>query len=176
MGFKEVVDLECESTIALGGINRKTGKANPTQVEGYFLGSKEVESRKSKTGKAKLHVLLTSKGKLGVWGKTDLDRKLNNVTAGVMVRLTQDGMVPTPNGDMYKYRVEIDEENKTEVGIQSSPAKYYDESEEEQSLDSDETASDEVEYTPARAPARAAEAPSAARQSAVREMLSSRKR
>src|SRR3954468_6708897 len=111
MGFREVQTLDAEVTIALGGRNKKTGKANPTSAEGYFLGSRQVDSKKSKNGKASIHFLQTAEGNLGVWGKTDLDRKLSAVTPGTMVRITQSGMVATPNGDMYKYKVEIDESN-----------------------------------------------------------------
>lgn len=125
MAFKEVVSLECENTTALGGINKKTGRANPTKAEGYFLGSKEVESKKSKNGKAKIHVLQTSDGNLGVWGKTDLDRKMLTVAAGAMIRITQNGKTPTPNGDMYKYKVEVDTENTIDVGGLSSPTAVY---------------------------------------------------
>lgn len=115
MGFTEVRTLDAENTTALGGRNKKTGKANPTGAEGYYLGTREVESKKSRDGKAKIHFLQTSKGNLGIWGKTDLDRKLGNVTPGTMVRITQNGTVPTPNGDMYKFKVEVDASNTIDV-------------------------------------------------------------
>ena len=49
MAFETVQDLSCDTVIQLGGTNRETGKANQAQIEGYFLGSKKIESRKSKT-------------------------------------------------------------------------------------------------------------------------------
>lgn len=181
MAFTEISSLNCETTTALGGRN-KEGKPNPTQVEGYFIGSKDVESRKSKTGKAKLHILLTAKGNVGIWGKTDLDRKMLNVTPGVMVRITQNGKVPTPNGEMYKFKVEVDSENTTEVAVQTSGS-----SEEEDSgysgnegfgeseVFEDELAADEVQYVAPRAPAKGtATAPDAARQAKVRALLASK--
>lgn len=115
MAFKEVTNLDADTTIALGGRNGKTGKANPTSVEGYYLGSKKVESRKAKTGFAQLHIIQTAKGNVGVWGKTDLDRKLGSVTPGTMIRASHVGMQATPNGEMYKYKVEVDSDNTIEV-------------------------------------------------------------
>lgn len=180
MAFTEITSLNCETTTALGGRD-KNGKANPTQVEGYYLGSKDVESRKSKTGKAKLHILLTSKGNLGVWGKTDLDRKMLNVTPGVMVRVTQNGKVPTPNGEMYKFKVEIDSENTMEVAVESpveaSGSEYSDsEGFGETEVFEDESPSDEVQYVAPKPPAKGtAASPDAARQAKVRAMLAASK-
>lgn len=120
MAFKEVQSLDAEITTALGGKNKKTGKANPTKAEGYYLGSRKVESKKAKSGFAYIHFLQTPNGNLGIWGKTDLDRKLTAVTPGSMVRVTQSGMASTPNGDMYKFKVEIDSDNTIEVTAQAS--------------------------------------------------------
>lgn len=122
MAFKEVQSLDADNTTALGGFNKKTGKKNPTNAEGYYLGTRQVDSPRSKSGKSALHFLQTPKGNLGVWGKTDLDRKLSNVPAGTMVRITQSGTVPTPNGDMYKFKVEVDPDNTIEVAAPESAA------------------------------------------------------
>jgi hypothetical protein len=120
MAFKEVNDLNPDTTISLGGVNKKTNKPNPKQVEGYYLGSRKVEDRKKKSGYSYIYVLQTPKGNLGVWGKTDLDRKMEAVTPGVMIRITQSGMAATPNGEMYKFKVEFDESNTIEVVSASS--------------------------------------------------------
>lgn len=176
MAFEEVTSLNCEVTTALGGVNRQTGKPNPTKAEGYYLGSKEVESRKSKNGKAKLHIFLTPNGNLGVWGKTDLDRKMASVTPGAMVRVTQNGKTPTPNGDMYKFKVEVDRENTMDVSgltdaapVQESAS--YDEGEESGLLE-DEQPSDEISTYRAPAPRQVASTPDAARQAKVKALLS----
>lgn len=119
MAFKKVLDLNADITVSLGGSNKKTGKKNPTEVEGFYLGSRKVDDKKKKSGYSYIHTLQTDKGNLGVWGKTDLDRKLITVTPGTMVRITHTGMVPTPNGDMYKFSVEHDEDNIIDVGALS---------------------------------------------------------
>lgn len=116
MGFKEVNSLDADVTVAIGGRNKKTNKENPTSAEGYYLGSKKVASAKSKTGFAYIHILQTPKGNLGVWGKADMDRKVTTVTPGTMIRITHTGMQATPNGDMYKFKIEQDDTNTIDVG------------------------------------------------------------
>ena len=115
MAFKELNDLNPDLTISLGGTNRKTGKANATQVEGYYMGSRTVPDNKKKSGISYIHVFQTSKGMLGVWGKTDMDRKVLAVTPGTMTRVTSTGTRPTPNGDMYVFKVEVDGDNTVQV-------------------------------------------------------------
>ncbi len=112
MGFREVSSLDADVTIALGKTNKATGKPYPKQAEGYFLGSREVENKR---GKSQLHFLQTPKGNVGIWGTTDLNRKLGQATVGNMVRITSTGTKPTPNGEMYTYKVEIDSDNSIEV-------------------------------------------------------------
>ena len=80
MAFKAVLDLNAEVTISLGGMNKKTGKANPKSVEGYYLGKKSIEDRKKKSGVSYIYILQTDKGNVGVWGKTDMDRKMHIVS------------------------------------------------------------------------------------------------
>lgn len=123
MAFQEVNDLSTDNTIALGGTNKQTGRPNPTKIEGYYLGKRQVDSKKSKTGKAYIYVFQTPKGNVGVWGKTDLDRKMESAVPGHMLRVTQSGMASTPNGEMYKYKVEFDATNTIEV--QSGPTNSY---------------------------------------------------
>ena len=115
MAFKTVTDLSADTTISLGGTNRKTGKKNPDSIEGYYLGSRQVEDKKKKSGVSYLYTFQTAKGNVAVWGKTDLDIKMRSVAVGTMVRASHVGMKPTPNGEMYKYKVEIDDENTIEV-------------------------------------------------------------
>lgn len=115
MAFKELLELDANTTIAIGGVNRKTGKKNPTSAEGYYLGSREVPSTKSKTGKCWIHYLSTDEGNLGVWGKTNMDKKIVQVPTGTMVRITFTGMKPSKNGDMYVYSVALDKENTIDM-------------------------------------------------------------
>jgi len=115
MAFKNINDLSTDTTISLGGFNKKLRKDNPTSIEGYFLGSRQIPDTKKKSGISYIHVFQTANGNVGVWGKTDMDRKLTSATPGVMTRVSFDKMVATTNGEMYKYIVAVDEENTIEV-------------------------------------------------------------
>ena len=111
MGFKEVNSLDADIIIALGKKD-KAGKPYPKQAEGYYLGTRTVENKR---GESKIHFLQTVKGNLGLWGTTDLNRKLGQASLGSMVRITSTGTKPTPNGDMYTYKVETDNDNTIDV-------------------------------------------------------------
>ena len=174
MAFKEMQSLDAERVTALGGVDKKNkNKPNPKTAEGYYLGSRKVASTKSKSGFAYIHYLQTDKGNLGVWGKTDLDRKILSVAPGAMIRITQTGMQPTPNGDMYKFKVEVDLENQIEVDLASEVNEDSGESEGIEDRVMDEYApEDEVEEeVEEKLPARAA---SASKQSEVNAILKRR--
>lgn len=110
--FTEVQSLDADTVVALGKIDKRTKKPFPKQAEGYYLGFRKVENR---LGESKLYFLQTPKGNLGVWGGTDLDKKLGNIQPGVMIRITSTGTKPTPAGDMYTYKVEMDAANTIHV-------------------------------------------------------------
>lgn len=121
MAFKELLNLDADTSTAIGGFNKKERKDNPTEAEGYFLGTKVVESSLSATGKANLHILQTDKGNLGIWGKTNMDQKLAAVTPGVRVRITFVGTQPSKKGSpMYLYKVLVDADDSIEVASQAS--------------------------------------------------------
>lgn len=175
MGFKEVQSLDADTTIAIGGFNRKTKKDNPTSAEGYFLGTRQIDSAKSKTGKASLHFLQTAKGNLGVWGKTDMDKKLAQVKPGTMIKIAFDKMVAVPTGEMYRYKVLVDDTNYIEVGDLNATTNEPQEASEEgdrgdyTDRNTDESANeDEQDEDMAQAAALAA----AERQKQVRALLS----
>lgn len=174
MAFKEVQSLDAENTISLGGFDKKTRKENPTQAEGYYLGSRLTEG---KLGDSYLHIIQTPKGNLGVWGKTDLDRKLKQVEPGTMVRITQSGTRPSNKGnDMYLFRVEVDSDDTVAVNL--APKTAYEEADSADAFDDADFVDAEQldEVVPARPtrPAKPATAPDAARQARVKELLSKR--
>lgn len=113
MAFKELASLDAETVITIGGRDKKTGKANPTNAEGYYLGNRVVKG--SKYGDSTLHFFQTAKGNLGVWGKTNLNNKLAAVNPGTMIRVTYAGLKSTKNGDMHSYKVEVDADNTIDV-------------------------------------------------------------
>lgn len=176
MSFKEVLDLDCDATTAIGGRNKKTGKTNPNQIEGYFIGTKQTPNKLSKSGFSCLHIFQTEAGRVGVWGKTDLDRKMKAVVAGAMTRISANGTIPTKFGDMAKFKVEVDASNSIEVDSSLLANNSADSSSEEypasdESVDAEEEPVDEVPPPRATKPVRAAETPSAERQAKVQALL-----
>lgn len=181
MGFKDVNSLECDTAIQIGGVDKKTGKKSPTSIEGYFLGGRDIPSKFSSTGKAKLWVFNTDKGNVGVYGKTDMNKKLEAVVPGTMTRVTHAGSVPTRKGnDMIKYRVEVDADNTMDVSGLNQAAAEYDggevsgegeEYEEDTSLDAAEPALDETPPARATAPRTPAPTPDKNRQAQVQALL-----
>jgi hypothetical protein len=117
LAFKEIASLDADKTITLGGVDKKTGKKNPTKIEGYFLGTRETGPNKFNRQRMDVvHVFQTPEGNVAVWGKTDLDTKLKAVYPGRMVRATFTGSVPTNKGnDMLKYKIEVDDANSIDV-------------------------------------------------------------
>ena len=177
MAFEQITDLTCEVTTGLGGLNKKTGKQNPTQAEGYYLGTKSVKTDRNTS---QLHILLTPEGSLGVWGRTDLDRKMKNVTPGIYVRLTQNGKAETPRGEMYKYVVEVDRANTMDVSlVASNPVVAQNDSSDAEYEEPAEIEEDEVqEYVPPRAtaPKAPASAPNKEQQQRVQDLLNKTRR
>jgi hypothetical protein len=146
MGFKTVQGLDAEVTVALGKMNKETGKPYPKSAEGYYLGSRTVENKK---GDSKLHFLQTEEGNLGVWGTTDLDRKLSQVTVGTMTRITSTGTKETKNGDMYTYRVEQDDSNTIDVNLSTEAEEVESENlEADDNYDADAAGESEEENEP----------------------------
>lgn len=171
MAFKTVTDLDAETTISLGGFNKKTKRDNPTSVEGYYLGKRDVASKKAKSGFCSIYYFQTPKGNIAVWGKTDLDRKMGGVTPGLMVRASFDKMVPTPNGEMYKYKVEFDPDNTIEVSALPSGNTTAGEGDSDTSTTEDYSTDDADDEDLAQSAALAA----AERQARVQAMLNKNK-
>lgn len=195
MGFKDIADLDCQNTTAIGGVDKKSGKKNPTSAEGFYIGTRKVPSPKSKTGFAALHVLQTDKGNLGVWGKTNLDQKMTAVKPGQLIRITFTGMVETKNNPMYKYRVQVDPSQTIEVNTGDDGQAVGSEAEDDTSadlaeagdgfeegyepeaeLDEEEAPLDEAPVQRPVAPARRAAAPDPQRAAKVQALLKGRAR
>lgn len=125
MAFKVVNSLDADITYALGKRNKQTGKTDPETAEGYYLGSRTTDT--GKFGPSKLHFLKTPKGNVGVWGKTDMDKKLSDVIPGTMIRISTNGSRETKFGIQHLFKVEVDNDNVLEgyVGpLQSEPVPY----------------------------------------------------
>jgi hypothetical protein len=176
MAYKEKFAGDTDVTIRLGGKDNK-GKANPTQVEGYFLGSKDCSTD---FGPAKLHIFQTPEGNVGVWGKTFMNRLLTDDLKGQMVKVVFDGMGVAQKGRQapYKFKVYSDADNTVDVGEFDPNAS--EESEPDGGSDADlcptadveeEEPVDEIPPPRPVAPKVAAKTPDAARQAKVQALL-----
>lgn len=214
MAYQETADLGCDKTFALGGTreDKKTGKKykNPTFVEGFYVGTKKgIDTGNDKP--SNLHIFVGEvrteeggkvlfTGRVGIWGKTDLDRKAEQWKVGLMTKAFFKGMqekseVKRGRKPMYLYKsfqdpesidetlvgaaegeeiYEADTEGSAPVdaeGIAEESAGDEEEAyEEEASLDAEEEAVDEAPATPAKKPAKAA-TPAADRQAAMQKLM-----
>lgn len=117
MARQRVITLNAEKTISLGKGKNKKGVQLVPHAEGYYLGSKQVPSQKSKTGFQTVHYLSTPAGNLGVWGFYDLNEKLAVIPKGMMVYLDYDKKSTLPNGnDMHLVDVDRDPDLMMDVG------------------------------------------------------------
>lgn len=129
MGYKAVSDLSTDTVVKLGGIDGKTNKPNPTRMEGYFIGSREV---KSENGTSIIHIFQTPKGNEGVWGTADLNSKLAQVTPGTMTLVKYKEKRKLSGGKTkHVYDVMHDDDNTIEVSapkdnvVSSDPDEQY---------------------------------------------------
>lgn len=117
MSFTEVISLEADVTYSLGKLNKKTGKKDPSSVEGYYIGKREVDT---KLGKSLIHFFKTKTGNVAVWGSTNLNHKLAGIGIGTMTKVDFVGMKPTPRGEMRSFKVAQDKANFIEVAVEYS--------------------------------------------------------
>ncbi len=118
MAYKKIADLSAESTVKIGGVNTKTGVKNPTEIEGYYLGSKVIQTS---NGESRVHTFKTPKGNIGVWGTKELNDKLGQVTPGTMTLVEYGGKKNLKGGKtLHTYEVSQDDSNVLEFSAANS--------------------------------------------------------
>ncbi len=175
MAYEEVSEV---STVQLGGVNKKTGKPNPTELEGYYVG---VEQRPNKFNPAQpknFYKFQTQNGLVGTYASAGIDSALKNAVLGRMTLLISTGEIKdTGKGNPMKvFKAKQDKTNTIDVDNASFAS---DNSSDEYGSTDTYSEPEEVELTPpARpvAPARAATVPSADRQARIQAMLSNKSR
>ena len=172
-------------TVKLGGVDKTTGKKNPTELEGYYL---RVEGRPNKYNKDKpqnFYVFQTKEGEVGLYGKAGLDREMKKAVAGRMTKVIHTGKtVDTGMGNpMIVFQVMQDRSNTINVDEFNPPTPTQSASDHsdgdgwsDDGGELEEITYEEVEEeTPpprATAPRQPASAPSADRQARVQALLS----
>jgi hypothetical protein len=107
MAYQEKFSGDADKTVAL--VNKGDS------IEGYFIGSKEIESE---YGMTKLHIFQTKEGNIGVWGKTHLNKLLTPDLLGMMCFAEFTGMIqPKKKGrkPAYGYKVKFDPDKKVPI-------------------------------------------------------------
>lgn len=186
MAYEEIGEIQ---TVVLGGVDKKSRKTNPTELEGHFVA---VEQRPNKFNPQKpqnYYIFQTPVGLRGVFGKAGIDRVMKGALLGAMIKLVSTGeLLDTGKGNPMKvFKAYQDKNNRidasevsynlpttTEEEGDTGPTQYaqgaYTEVDENE-VDHDDTPVDEP--TPARAtrPAAPAQAASPTRVSQVQQML-----
>jgi hypothetical protein len=173
MAYKNKFDGSTDTTVTLGSEN------SPTQIEGYFLGSKTTPDKGY--GPGKLHVFQTEKGTVGVWGKTRLNNLLTSDLVGQMVFVEFTGMIaPKTKGrrPSYGFSVKHDPENTidtTSINLSAPSEEIEEETENEAQEELHRYSQPETSFKGPTASKTAAVSPSAERSARVQALLSGKK-
>lgn len=162
MSYEKMTDLGTDKVYALGGVNSKTNEKNPLQVEGYYLGSRNVQTT---NGPSVIHVFQTPKGNEGVWGTKKLNDNLNKSVIGKAVLVKYSGKVKIAGGKtQHTYEFFVDRDNTIAVS-EAAADEGFDDTDDSTGGDTD--AADESLLT--------AQAEAQARQAKVQALLNKNK-
>lgn len=133
MAYEKLADLSTDTVYKIGGVDSKTGKPNPIEIEGYYLGSRTVPNNNG--GTSAIHVFQTPKGNIGAWGTADLNSKLGSVALGTQTLVEYKGKRKLTGGKTkHMYDVSVDKNNTVDVpkltaGAANDVVEYADDSE-----------------------------------------------
>ncbi len=172
MAYESIGDVQI---VKLGGTDAQ-GNKNPTSIEGYYQYSEDRDNKFNKHKPQKFYVFKTEHGLQGIYGKGGLDKLMASAVLGVMTLVTDTGKVQDvgKGNPMKVYTVKQDKTNTQSEAELASPPTHVDAAldEEEDSLDSDDVALDEVVQTRPTAPRTPIATPDAARQARAKALLS----
>lgn len=176
MAYEEVQDFTPSTTINVGGDDRKTGKKNPLELEGYYVGQETLTG--GKFGPSTRYLFKTPKGVVGVWKRGNMGRLFDKVALGTMVTVLFTGMVEKPGKNpSYGYKMKQDSTNtiKIDAGLGRGKFDNGTPDETQDSYDTGNDADEELdndyeEETPVRAAP-----PKSASQARVQELLNKKR-
>jgi len=157
--------------ISLGGVSQKTGKKNPTELEGYYLGS-ELRPNKFNPDKPKnFYKFQTASGEVGIYASAGLDKIMQGARVGLMTKVTDTGKTrDVGKGNPMKiFSVAQDKTNVIDVGGSNTitPNDYSD----DEIFDDEDGSTDEVAPIRARAPLTTTNVPGVDAQANLRAKL-----
>ncbi len=179
MALKAVPNFSSNIEVKIGGVDKKTGKPNPTSVKGYYL-STSVNPN-GKYGVSKSHFLQTPRGVELIWGKKNMDKQIEQYAKpGMMIEINYTGMRDTPKGAMHTFELKVDEDDTIDVVLPRTNSAQADtanggtdEEDNYENDDAEEETSDDTGYSaPSRQPAVAA----AASRTSLQEVMNRRKK
>lgn len=177
MPYEELGSVE---VVVLGGVDKASGKRNPSELEGYLL---SVEQRPNKFNPAKpqnFYIFQTKEGNKGVYGKAGIDSVLKGARLGAMTKLVATGQtLDTGKGNPMKvFKGFQDKTNTVDVSAIDFSTESHSDAEAD-IAEYDAVEEDHVEAYSAIAPSRPIarpSAPSADKAAAVQALLSSRRK
>lgn len=168
MGYEKLSDVK---PVALGGVDKKSGKRNPTELEGYYI-RREEKPNKFNPGKPQsFYVFETKEGQVGLFGKAGIDREMKKASIGVMTKVIDTGkLLDTGKGNpMRVFEVFQDSANRIEVSEETAPVEVADDEPEHDDEDGEPAP---FVSAPVRAPARPASVNPTAAQSLLSKVRS----
>jgi hypothetical protein len=122
MAYEKIQDLSTDTVFKLGGLDPKTGKPNASQIEGYYLGNKVVQTN---NGPSVIHVFQTPRGNEGIWGSKKLNDNLTKNIVGCMVLVIYKGKTKRAGGKtQHEYDMSVDKTNRIEVSFDTPEADH----------------------------------------------------
>lgn len=173
MGYEALGEVKF---VKLGGVDAKTGKKNPTEIEGYYHSSEERPNKFNKDKPQKFYVFKTARGLEGIFGSGGLDKLMSGAALGTMTKVVDTGdRKDVGKGQPMKiYKVFQDSGNlntSSEVTTNYVETDYSDDSDLV-----DEEPTEETRPTRATAPSQPAVAATASNQKRVQDILNRSKR
>lgn len=170
MAYEKLSDVK---PVALGGIDKKTGKKNPTELEGYYLRREEKPNKFNPVKPQSFYVFETKEGPQGLFGKAGIDREMKKATLGVMTKVVDTGkLLDTGKGNPMRV-FEVFQDSSNAIDPESVTAPAAEEPADDEPEHDDEDGEEVAAYvaTPVRAPSRPA-AVSTASVSSAQSLLS----
>lgn len=161
MGYEKVSSV---ATVKLSGVNKLTGKKNPTTLEGYYVRWEPRPNSFNPDKPQKFYVFLTSEGEVGVYGTAGIDFEMKKCKIGQMTKLVNTGKEkPSKLGQPTKiYEAYQDKANtitQEEIDLlnpesylpseEASATSAEQDDEEEDTLEGDTVSLDEITTPPA---------------------------
>lgn len=153
MAYEKLSDVK---PVALGGVDKKTGHRNPTELEGYYI-RREEKPNKFNPGKPQsFYVFETKDGQVGLFGKAGIDREMKKASIGVMTKVVDTGKtLDTGKGNPMRV-FEVFQDSSNSISVEERVAAIEEGFDDEPEAEEDEEQEAAPVALPVRAPTRPA--------------------